>query len=136
MYMYVHMCTYICMYMYNMHHFNHTINNRLKFVYFIRLLLPPRSRINKYQIATNFNTNRPPLKQLIGLTFYICGHIYILHVMCVYMCTLVLHVCTCVHVCIHVCNNVIQYIIYSCIIFFDNSYSITVKMVLEIPMLC
>ena len=35
-----------------MHHFNHTINNRLKFVYFIRLLLPPRSRINKCQIAT------------------------------------------------------------------------------------
>ena len=45
-----------------MHHFNHTINNRLKFVYFIRLLLPPRSRINKCHIATNFNTNRPPCK--------------------------------------------------------------------------
>jgi hypothetical protein len=51
-----------------MHHFNHTINNRLKFLYFIRLLLPPRSRINKCQIATNFNnTNRPPCKLLIGL---------------------------------------------------------------------
>ena len=47
-----------------MHHFNHTISNRLKFVYFIRLLLLPRSRINKCQIVTNFNTNRPPCKRL------------------------------------------------------------------------
>ena len=54
--MYVIIYMYVCMY-----------NNRLKFVYFIRLLLPPRSRINKYQIATNFHTNRSPLKLLIGL---------------------------------------------------------------------
>jgi hypothetical protein len=56
-----------------MHYFNHTINNRQKILFTIYtfnntiLLLPPRSRINKCQIATNYNTNRPPRKLVIGL---------------------------------------------------------------------
>ena len=44
---YVHTCMYVCVYTWT---------------------LPPSSRTNnKCQIATNFNTNRPPLKLLIGL---------------------------------------------------------------------